>query len=62
LISNIINLEEKDFLPVPSFRLIEPLVSVDSDLGAERFGQDKHVSNDSRIGAENEKNNQVSTK
>jgi hypothetical protein len=30
-------------------------VSVDSDLGAERFGQDKHVSNDSRIGAENEK-------
>ena len=30
-------------------------MSVDSDLGAERFGQDKHVSNDSRIGAENEK-------
>ena len=46
-------------LPVPSFGLIQPLVSVDSNLGSERLGQNQDIADDGRVGAES---NQVLVK
>ena len=37
-------------LPVPSFGLIQPLVSVDSNLGSERLGQNQDIADDGRVG------------
>ena len=34
------------FDSVPTLRLVKPLVSVDSDLGAKRFSKDKYITND----------------
>merc|ERR1719229_1617050 len=40
---------DNQFNAVPTLRLVQPLVCIDSDLGTQRFGQDEHISNDGGI-------------
>lgn len=40
------------FDPVPTLGLIKPLVGVDAHLGSKRLSEDKHITDNSRVGAE----------
>ena len=49
-------LADNQFDPVPTFRLVHPLMGVGSNLGAQGFGHYQNVANNGGIGTKNTNN------